>query len=167
MTFEMKSGNEIRSDEKTRKYKGRREQIILYAPLFIWICVILFLGSGQGSMTRTSLIIRPLLEFLFPTATEETLQIYHGLIRKCAHLTEYAVLGFLATRALIRSFRIGKAVLLAAGLVVFVAATDEMIQSLNPERTGAAIDVLIDLSGGLAAILVYSLLRRRTKTTAE
>lgn len=137
------------------------EQTSLYAPLFIWIGVILFLGSGQGSMNRTSIIIRPLLEFLFPSAPEETLQLYHGIIRKCAHLTEYAVLGFLASRALVRSFKIAKAIPLAVALVVCVAVADEVNQSFNPERTSSAVDVLIDVSGGLLAILVYNLLGRR------
>jgi len=78
----------------------RRRWLTAYAPLFIWIFIVLGLGSGIGSMKETSRIIRPLLEFLFPSASPETLTFYHGYIRKLAHLTEYAVLAFLAVRAL-------------------------------------------------------------------
>jgi VanZ family protein len=133
---------------------------MLYAPLLIWIGVILILGSSQGSMTRTSLIIRPILEFLFPTAPEETLQFYHGMIRKLAHLTEYAVLALFACRAFVRlsrsSFR-RRFYVLAGLLVLTVAGTDEFIQSFNPERTSSSVDVLIDLLGGVAAIGIYYL----------
>ncbi len=135
-----------------------------YLPLILWIGVIFFLSSGQGSSTRTSIIIRPLLEFLFPTASFETISYYHGLIRKLAHLTEYAVLGSLACRAFA-----GSAVnllrrhyyLAASLLVLLVAVSDEFNQSFNPERTGSPVDVLIDLSGGLTAIVFYYFLTKR------
>jgi VanZ family protein len=157
----------LKLETRNQKPKSRREQIILYAPLFIWIGVILFLGTGQGASARTSLIIRPILEFLFPTAPEETLQFYHGIIRKCAHLTEYGVLGLLACRAFVT---LSAATLrkyfyiLAVALVLIVASADEFNQSFNPERTSSPIDVLIDLSGGTFATLIYVIWSRRGST---
>ena len=131
---------------------------MLYAPLVIWIGVILFLSSGQGASARTSLIIRPILEFLFPAALPETIDFYHGIVRKLAHLSEYAMLGILACRAFAGSSkdRVRKFVYLAAiFLVVAVAGSDEINQSFNPERTGSPIDVLIDVAGGFLGILFY------------
>lgn len=139
---------------------------MLYAPLIIWIGVIFFLSSGQGASTRTSLIIRPILEFLFPSADPETLSYYHDIIRKLAHLTEYAILGFLACRAFAgsatKSLR-KHSYLLAILLVLLVAGLDEFNQSFNPERTASPVDTLIDLSGGVAATLVYHLFTRRDR----
>ena len=136
---------------------------MLYAPLVIWIGVIFFLSSGQGSMTRTSLIIRPILEFFFPSAPEETLLFYHGIIRKIAHFTEYAILGILACRAFAATDSVRKYfVLIAMGVVLLVAGSDEFNQSFNPERTGSPIDVLIDAAGGALAVLSYWLVKRRT-----
>jgi VanZ family protein len=142
----------------------RREQFMLYAPLFIWIGVIFFLSSGQGASTRTSIIIRPILEFLFPHASFETISFYHGIIRKLAHLTEYAVLGLLASRAFFRS----RSTLLrkhfswmAVLLVVLVASSDEFNQSFNPDRTSSPVDVLIDLTGGAIAVLFFYLWTKR------
>ncbi len=149
--------------------KKRREQLILYAPLLVWIGVIFFLSSGQGSMTRTSLIIRPLLEFFLPAALPETIDFYHGLIRKFAHFAEYAVLGFLACRAFAPASHpfLGKHYYLAAiVLVVAVAGSDEFNQSFNPARTGSPFDVLLDLSGGLAATFFYYILTRHGPRTA-
>lgn len=144
---------------------------MLYAPLLIWIGVIFFLSSGQGSMTRTSLLIRPILEFLFPSDPEETLIFYHGVIRKFAHFAEYAVLGFIACRAFAGSSKdlFRKHFYLAAiVLVLLVAGSDELNQSFNSARTGSYIDALLDLSGGLAGtIFFYFLTRRRVRATAE
>ncbi len=155
----------MKLETRNQKPKSkRREQIILYAPLLIWVGVILFLGSSPGSMTRTSLIIRPILEFLFPTATEEMLQLYHGFIRKCAHLTEYGVLGLLACRAFVNLSlaTLRKYFYLLAGfLVLIIASADEFNQSFNPERTSSPIDVLIDLAGGMLGVLAYVIWTRR------
>jgi VanZ family protein len=87
-------------------------------------------------MSKTSLVIRPILEFLFPGASEETLIAYHAFIRKCAHFTEYGILAFWALLA-----------------VALVAAIDETNQSFNPARTGSPWDVLLDVSGGLTMLL--------------
>ena len=55
-----------------------RERLKAFAPVFIWVVVILILGSDKGSMSETSSLIRPVLRFFFPSAPEETLRIYHG-----------------------------------------------------------------------------------------
>lgn len=136
---------------------------MLYAPLVIWIGVIFFLSSSQGSMNETSRIIRPLLEFFFPAASPETLTFYHGIIRKLAHVTEYAILGFLSMRA----FKAGQAILAASVILIGVASIDEINQSFNPARTGAAIDVLLDLAGGFTAVFIVALVRRVRRRTTD
>ena len=133
----------------------RRVWLTAYAPLIIWIAVVLSLGSGMGSMNETSRLIRPLLEFIFPSAPPEILTIYHGYIRKSAHFVEYAVLALLAFRAL-APFRHKYA--LAFGVAVFVAIIDEFNQSLNPSRTSSIRDVALDLAGAASAILVLAII---------
>jgi VanZ family protein len=135
-----------------------RERLIAYAPLILWIGIILFLSSSQGSMSETSRFIRPILLFLFPNAAEATLLVYHGYVRKFAHFAEYAVLGFLAARAFhnlapakVRKYWFA----FASGLTVFVASLDEINQSLNPARTGSEGDVLLDVTGGIFALIVF------------
>ncbi len=146
------------------KWRGR---IFRYAPLLLWIGVIFFLSSSMGAASNTSRIIRPLLIWLFPDITEPSLQLAHFWVRKTAHLTAYAVLGILAVRAFRRSsqaFLRNWRFVFSFLLVAAVAAADETNQSFLTSRTGAAEDVLLDISGGLAAILVLYLmekLRRR------
>ncbi len=128
-----------------------------YAPLVLWIGVIMFLSSGQASMSNTSRFIRPLLIFLFPGAPEEILNIYHGYIRKAAHVTVYAILAFWAFRAFyqssltrLREFWYAFASL----LVLLVAAIDETNQSYLASRSGSIYDVILDMAGGVSMILL-------------
>ena len=150
--------------DKSTSVQQRHSRLIRYVPLFLWVGVILLLSTGQGAMSNTSRFIRPLLEFLFPNAPEATLIFYHGIIRKFAHFTEYAVLGLLASRTfaysskpLLRNYW----PLAAAALIALVACADEFNQSFNPRRTGSPYDVLIDIAGGLAAIILYWLRTNR------
>ncbi|MCO6509694.1 MAG: VanZ family protein [Aridibacter famidurans] len=121
-------------------------------------------STGGASMNRTSRFIRPLLEFLFPEAPEQTLLLYHGIIRKSAHFIEYAILAALAHRAFRGSSRTLLAshpFLIALLSAAIVAVADETYQSFDPSRTGSPIDVLIDLSGALAALAAARFLARR------
>jgi VanZ family protein len=137
-----------------------------YAPLILWIGIIFYLSSGQASMSQTSRFIRPLLEFLFPATPQETLVIYHGYIRKLAHFTEYAILGFLAARAFSSSsIRVLRKYWFAFSflLVTLIASIDETNQSFLPSRTGSIYDVLLDVSGGLTmALILYWVKNRKT-----
>lgn len=152
----------MKSESESIQYRnGGRERFIRYAPVVIWIGLILFASSSSGASSTTSRFIRPLLEWLFPLASDETLAFYHGYIRKSAHLFIYgglALLGFRAfagsSVALLRRFPF----LLSLILVGLVGALDEFNQSFNALRTGTPWDVVIDLVGGLCAgvlILVY------------
>ena len=140
-----------------------RVWLVSYAPLIVWITVIFYLSSDSGSMTKTLLFVRPLLEFIFPAATEETFQIYHGYIRKLAHFTEYAVLALFAVRAVVvanietlAKYRY----LLAFALVLIIALADEFGQSFRPSRTGSILDVGIDVVGGASMIVVLWAINR-------
>lgn len=144
--------------EKFLQTTERRERLFRYAPLIFWIGLILFLSTGQASMSNTSRIIRPLLEFLFPNSPEEIINVYHGYIRKLAHVTVYALLAFWASRAFLGS---SKNLLqkfwfaLAFALVLLIASIDETNQSFINSRTGSIYDVLLDASGGVAMIATF------------
>lgn len=146
--------------------KKGRERLFRYTPFVLWTGVVLAFSTSGASMSRTSRIIRPILEFLFPGAPEATLVFYHGIIRKCAHFFEYAVLAALAARAFNGSSKafLSRHPFLSAVLVaVTVAAVDEFNQSFDPSRTGTFRDVLLDLCGaatGAAIVAAYAKLRK-------
>ena len=140
----------------------RRGRIIRYAPLVFWIGLIFYLSSDQGSMTETSRFIGPLLHFLFPNAPEESIQLYHGWIRKAAHISEYAILAFLAVRALARSSVMSLRTLkyiVPLVLVALIASIDEFNQSFQATRTGSFRDVLVDIIGGVTMVALLWLIK--------
>jgi VanZ family protein len=152
------------------KSLGWRAGVWAYAPLLLWIGVIFYLSSDQGSMSQTSRFLRPLLELLFPAAPEETLQLYHSYIRKFAHFTVYAILGFLALRAFAMSSSQvlqRSRYLLSLGVVVLIATIDEVNQGFSAARTGSGWDVLLDISGGIVMITALWLLGRPSIQTSD
>jgi VanZ family protein len=76
------------------------------------------------------------------------------ILRKGAHLTEYAILGALTYRALLR-----EALTLATGIAY--AATDELHQHFVRGRHGAPVDVAIDAVGVALGMLVWLRVRER------
>lgn len=76
------------------------------------------------------------------------------VLRKGAHLTEYAVLGALLYRALER-----EPLALAAGIAY--AATDEVHQYFVRGRHASPVDVAIDAVGLALGMLVWLRLRQR------
>lgn len=137
-----------------------------YLPLVAWLIFISFASSDSFSAGNTSRIIGPLVLWLFPHTSAETLALIHLVTRKAAHFTEYAILAWLAARAFRTSPRPALAnrwFLAALALVVVYALLDEYHQSFVPSRTASVYDSFIDITGGLAALL---LIRRRRKSRA-
>jgi VanZ family protein len=71
-----------------------------WLPVLIWMALIFSASSDTRSFARSSRILAPLLHWLFPQMPEDTVNLIVLIIRKCAHMTEYAVLALLFWRAL-------------------------------------------------------------------
>jgi VanZ family protein len=144
--------------------RSSREWIRRYAPLIIWMALISFASSNEFSAVNTSKVVRPLLLWLFPNIAEESITLAHFLVRKAAHITEYAVLGCLAARAFTGSshdFLRQRWFLAGAVLIVFQALLDEYHQSFVASRTGSLYDSGIDIAGGLIGLFGFSYFRWR------
>ena len=120
---------------------------------------IIFAGSTDlMSAEHTSRIIVPLLHSFFPTISPLTVVRVEFLLRKAAHVSEYAVLAVLLYRAFVHTVFQSRRVL-SAGLVLLscaaYAASDEFHQSFVPSRTASLRDVTIDLCGATLAVLLY------------
>lgn len=117
-------------------------------------------------MSETSRFVRPLLNFLFPGAPEETLIAYHGFVRKLAHFGVYFVLAFFAARAFTGSFNetLKKYwIIFSMMFAVLVASIDETNQSFNSSRTGSIYDVLLDAAGAAASLALYHIFKRQSR----
>ena len=128
-------------------------------PALAWALVISAMSTSVFGSNNTGHFIVPFLHWLMPSASPQRLEFLHHIIRKCAHLSEYFILSLL----IFRGIRAGQkdwhlrwaltTVLIVAGYAAF----DEFHQSFVPGRTAAVSDALIDISGGIAAQLIASL----------
>jgi VanZ family protein len=157
------------TDQSEQSWQTPQTRTWRYAPLLIWMAFIFFASTGAFSGENTSRIIRPFLLWLFPHVSEERIAVIHLLIRKCAHFSEYAVLGFLAARAFAGS---AQRLLLkhwttaSAVLVVIYALLDEFHQSYVASRSASIFDSLIDIAGGLFALICFAYFRRTRQRRA-
>ena len=91
-------------------------------------------------------------------AKHEKVQSYQHIVRKLAHLTEYASLGVLSCAfALTFGMKI-KNLLAAFGFCVLYSGSDEIHQLFVPGRSGQLTDILIDSGGALIGIVGFTLL---------
>ena len=133
--------------------------VVYWLPLILWMGLI-FGGSGDSSsFQHSSRIIGPLVHWMFPGLPEETVREIVVGVRKCAHLTEYAILAMLFWRAIRKPLRKGVRTWLwrdAGWALLFsaiYAATDEFHQTFVPSREGRLGDVVIDSLGAAAGLL--------------
>ena len=135
-----------------------------YLPLVIWMGVIFFASSGEFSAANTNLVIKPVLRWFFPDLSNERIAAIHFFLRKCGHFSEYAILGILAARAFIAASHATLRrnwFLDALVLISVYAFSDEFHQSFVATRTASIYDSLIDISGGLVALVLVAVWRRR------
>ncbi len=142
---------------RPKTVKKWRDWSTTFAPLILWIGVIAFLSTSYASMAETSRFIGPVLKYLFPNATEETLHAIHVVIRKLAHFTEYSLLAFFALRAIATPLNVRSHIryVLPLILVIVIASADEINQSFDAARTGLPSDALLDIASGAIAIAIF------------
>jgi VanZ family protein len=154
----------MREEAAMTDRRSEHSRLRRYVPLLFWMALIFFASSGEFSAANTGSVIQPLLRWLFPHISDERVAFVHFFARKCAHFGGYAVLGLLAARAFISSTHVrlrNNWFLSALLLVSLYALSDEYHQSFVPSRTGSIYDSLLDMSGGLTALLVVAVLARQ------
>jgi VanZ family protein len=117
--------------------------------------VIAVFSSPAFSAEYTAGVIVPVLRWTMPWATGPDLETMHVLVRKLAHVTEYAVLAILWWRALVHGSGVprGRAAAWALAISVAWAALDEAHQALEPVRTASVRDVALDTAGAVGGLL--------------
>lgn len=148
-------------------------KILRIALSFIVVCLVvcfIFANSllnGEDSNQRSGMIAGLLRSIFDPEGAidEET---FHYFVRKGAHFSEFALLGF-SLWLLMQSIR-SKYYRSCPGSMLFaalaVAVTDEFIQSFTG-RTSSVTDVLIDFGGALTGftlpLLAFAVIKQISK----
>ncbi len=125
-----------------------------WLPLLAWTAVIFMASTDVFSAQHTGSVIQTIIVAIIghPLPLEDFDPV-HFLIRKLAHLTEYAILGALAFRA-VRAEERGwstRWAMIAIMISLLIATSDEFHQSFVPSRTPSPVDVAIDTVGAAIA----------------
>lgn len=148
--------------------------------VILWICVILtagmiFLFSSQDGETSGAIsqgIIRMMLDYFSrffgempEMERQELLLTLDQLLRKAAHMTEFALLGFFML-LLVRSYRVRWAKLITWLGCTLYAVSDELHQQFSAGRVADFRDVCIDSLGvcigiGIALFGIWMVRRKR------
>ncbi|MGF7185304.1 VanZ family protein [Desulfitispora alkaliphila] len=141
---------------------------ISWAAVILWMVLIFYLShqpapeSNELSKGITKGVVNT-TERVAPNAEFDIRSLNH-IIRKNAHFFAYFVLGLLVINALRVSGVNGtRSLILALGICVLYAVSDEVHQLFIPGRSGELRDVLIDSAGASVGIGVYMLVSKRRK----
>jgi VanZ family protein len=148
-----------------RHYPSRLMVLFPWLPPLVWSGVILLMSGDLGSAVYTWGLMAQLQAYFPFLKSVPTSELNH-IARVAGHITAYGILMVLWLRAFRWQWPMHPicATLLSLVMTCLVASLDESRQSLHPSRTGKFSDVILDLSGALAAILVlclYFLIRFR------
>ncbi len=169
------SHSKAKSSSAKRKHNttDSKKRFLYMIPVIIWMIFIFYMSgkTGQessGQSGKISLFITNLLEKVrqdSPQEMQNLQDILELVIRKAAHMTEYAILFLLSYLAMVkismsqsRFYNRSIAVLIS----LLYACSDEMHQLLVPGRSGRMIDVGIDMAGVLI-VLICMILSKNTK----
>lgn len=118
-------------------------------------------STDAFSADNTGSRLQWLLQLIYPALSTTQYEWIHFLIRKAAHVTEYGLLALLWLRAFRHTankqqpsnqwqWRIALQVF---AIIALWALLDEWHQSFTANRTASFYDSLLDMSGGLMALL--------------
>ncbi len=127
-------------------------------PPVAWMGLMFVFSTDFGSMHNTRSFFDPLIQFLVPGISKEGLQTIQLVIRKSAHVFEYAMLSALWCFALEAGEERGRRaspVFLALLISVVYAGLDELHQAFVDSRTGSVLDVGIDSIGAALGLLFF------------
>ena len=140
-----------------------------WAPAAIWMSVIFIMSAMPGDVSSDQSGLLLDLAMLFfrlllgpQTAAKLSPDIIHLLIRKGAHMTEYAIL-FLCYHHALKFEGVRRPKLCALLLCACYAATDEWHQSFTEDRGPSPVDVLIDTIGATLGMGFEQLFNRFRK----
>lgn len=127
----------------------------------LWMLVIFWFSAqvADDSQEMSDVFVR-LLDALFSLdimKNEIIRDMTSFLVRKAAHMSEYAVLAILLGLT-IREYKKEPWLLLALAATAAYAATDEFHQLFVPGRSGQLKDVLIDTAGGAIGLTLLALI---------
>lgn len=122
------------------------------------------LSTSMGSNDVSQHIISGFLRKLIPAITQQMIDDMNAVVRKIAHLTEYAILAVLIYRAMHQGYqrKMIQAFRYSVGFSILFAVLDEYHQSYAGNRTPSVWDVMIDAVGAGIGIGVLMFIHNKS-----
>lgn len=148
-----------------RSVRERMIRLLLWAAVLGMMTVIFVFSAQPGpeSDKLTEAAAMPIAELIAAVRDGDdeafVLHVYHiagTILRKAAHVAEYALLGLLLRLLFRSSGKAGAALPFLCG--VAYAVTDEIHQVFVPGRLGTFTDVLIDALGVAVGVTILSMI---------
>ncbi len=141
--------------------KVTKKQIVFTILAILWMATIFYFSSrtADESTTQSEGVSFILGNIIYKDFNEwplseqiEFADSISNVVRKGAHMTEYAILFILWFNAF------GSNIPIAFAIAVLYASTDEFHQRFVKGRTGKVEDVLIDACGALIAVIITEII---------
>lgn len=143
----------------------KKKHIYLCLCLF-WMGLIFWFSAQVGTTSQgMSNHILELLDSLFPAHSMQgsrVLETVSFLVRKAAHMIEYAVLAIFFVLYLKETEKRNYILMAFIGVFLY-ACSDEFHQVFVQGRSGQWRDVGIDMLGGSIALLVYQIYQKKRR----
>jgi VanZ family protein len=135
-----------------------------WVPVIIMLVLMYWFSTDALSGENTRGIIQTVLSWFGYRVSPRQLTRINYIVRKSAHVTEYAILAAL----LFRAFRADSQLrwrlrwsVYSLIVVLVWAALDELHQSFTRTRGGSVYDSLLDSSGALVMLVAIALVSKR------
>ena len=147
---------------------------IISAILLVACMVFIFCMSAQDSnessntsgnlITAVLKIVYPKFKELSHIEKENLISSFQFFVRKGAHFTIYAIMGFLAFWTVgTYSITLKLKALLSGAICLLYSVSDEIHQRFIPGRSGEIRDICLDFSGSILAIIFMLLIVKYSK----
>lgn len=146
---------------------------VIFAMLTVAVMVCIFLFSCENAEKSsdtsgffvniiTNMFSKKLSKLSYAEQSVFLDNISH-IVRKTAHFTIYAALGFFSSLTIGQRHIIGSGSFGVIGFCFLYACSDELHQYFIPERACMFSDVVLDTFGGLAGMLISFIFLRNSK----
>lgn len=140
-----------------------------HGPMIVMMIGIFIVSSDLGSADHTrpvlASIVKRFLPWLAERMTPQMIDVTDFIIRKVAHVTEYAILSLFVNRSLGVNQESGRHPRIISTIIASLyALSDEFHQSFVPSRGATYTDVMWDTLGATIGSSMVYLVHQRSKS---
>lgn len=148
-----------------------QRRIVMRITAVAWAALVFYMSTERFGSDFSQLLLAHALTALHISVSPRTFHILDTLLRKLAHITEYAILAFFVYGSLAKEqlFRWSpRQALWCLGAVALYSLTDEFHQRFVPGRHASLVDSGIDIVGASIAIaLIFEAGRLFLRTSTD